>query len=200
MNYRDILTAGSESLSRSIGLATHLGTDIPNLTTDPTIRQNTLATRKERQFEVFKRLREPIAGYNCFGLVFASRRTAIYWDNDAQDEIDLDQLLAEDGYGEIVSEDRWQVGDVVIYSDDRGPKHAAVITRFDYILHGGDSRVPVVLSKFGDLSGEYEHPMAVTTWDDFRFRSGALIIRVYRNRHEMPKGKPGSLWRGIVTP
>lgn len=135
-------------------------------------------------------LRPPIAGYNCFGHVFASRRTAIY------DIEYIDQILCEDGYGQIFEETEFAAGDIVVYSDHDGPSHVARIVRFDEnpIATNIDEplRIPIVLSKFDDVSGEYEHRLG-----DYRWAHAAVEYKVYRERHQEPRGKPD--WKARIT-
>jgi hypothetical protein len=67
MSYKDVLVANDGTPSWCIGLATHLGTPIPNETTEPTLRQNSLAAKREEQFRSFTRLRDPIAVRQSIG-------------------------------------------------------------------------------------------------------------------------------------
>lgn len=85
--------------------------------------------------------------YNCHGLVFAARRTAIH-------EIPTVKLiLKDDGYQEV-PKSQVLSGDVVIYFDDEGePIHSGVVldppTRESYWI-------AIIYSKWGD-AGEYIH-------------------------------------------
>jgi len=131
-------------------------------------------------------VREPIAGYNCFGQVFASRRTAIY------EAADIEVILAEDGYAEIADAKDLRLGDVVIYVDKDGINHAARIVKIETgpLVVSGYSEPAVspsyvVLSKFDDVSGEYEHNM-----QDFRWDGSELAMRFYRDRSQLPKHPP----------
>jgi hypothetical protein len=137
---------------------------------------------------MWKMRRDPLAGYNCFGHVFALRRTALYCP-------DVELILAEDGFGEIKDPEPVLVGDVVIYSDDSGPTHAAKVDRVDTLVSAQASQgtgVPIVLSKFDDVSGEYEHPI-----EDSRWHHTSVSVAVYRERKLPPRRKPG--WRTAVS-
>lgn len=97
--------------------------------------------------------RKPACGiYNCFGLVWASRRTALY------KESDISQILKDDGYRRLVSEENSQPGDIVLYlrnSDNtRDTLHAALVIELKQL---GTSRIERVLSKWNDTFGEDIH-------------------------------------------
>jgi hypothetical protein len=84
--------------------------------------------------------------YNCMGLVFGSRRTAI----------DIDELvpiLEDDGYREIGDLRSLEFGDVVAYGDDGSLSHVGLIWK-------PISREPIadywVISQLGYF-GEYFH-------------------------------------------
>lgn len=200
-----VTLAGDGVPTWSIALATHLGTEIANETTEPTLVANQLTIRKERQFDKFTRRRGPIAGYNCFGLAFANRRTSLYF----LEGIDVEGVLAEDGFGEVKEPDLPCVGDIVIYSDERGPRHVGTIIRIERIagivLSTAEAalpsrgEVPIVLSKFGDQTGEYEHPMWETGWDAAGFGPEGVSIRTYRHRQQIPTRSPATGWRKTVS-
>jgi hypothetical protein len=90
--------------------------------------------------------------YNCFGLVWASRRTAIY------EERSVSQIIMEDGYRELRIEEQPQPGDVVVYlhlsGEIRNTLHAAVILKLE---QRGPGKVPLLLSKWNDSCGEDIH-------------------------------------------
>ncbi len=101
------------------------------------------------------RNRKPACGiYNCFGLVWASRRTSIY------DESEIAKILADDGYRQLQNEIHLQPGDVVLYlrQDDRirDTLHAAIVFRLERI---GTAITPWVLSKWSDVYGEDIHAL-----------------------------------------
>jgi hypothetical protein len=94
--------------------------------------------------------RKPACGvYNCFGLVWASRRTAIY------EESDISLLKEDDGYRKLKIDEEPQVGDIVCYLLHPGNTlHAAIIVELRSL---GTSTVPWVLSKWGSVFGEDLH-------------------------------------------
>jgi hypothetical protein len=93
--------------------------------------------------------RKPACGvYNCFGLVWASRRTAIYEEND------ISQILSDDGYRQLVTDSQLRPGDVVLYRYPGNTLHAAMVIELKPL---GSSTVPWVLSKWGPVFGEDLH-------------------------------------------
>jgi hypothetical protein len=196
MTYKDQI-AGLGETRWSIPLATHLRTDLENETSAPVLalpprRQRT----EERYVSLWKQRRPPIAGYNCFGHVFANRRTALY-------NLDVELVLAEDGFGRISGLESIVVGDIVIYSDETGPTHAARVERLERLEQvivspteqgsNPPGPIPIVLSKFDDVSGEYEHPL-----EDYRWDQGQITYCVYRDRHVPPSKKPAG-WRDRIS-
>src|SRR5579884_3544505 len=75
------------------------------------------------QFEIRK---EACGVYNCAGLVWANRRTAIY------ESAEYELILREDGYRKIVGEEKVQLGDIVVcrLSNDTKIVHVGVIILF----------------------------------------------------------------------
>ena len=165
MNLLERLASLDLTVRRSIELATHLGTHIPNETTEGNLKLSLALAHAEREYaRKWPPFRQSISGYNCFGLVFASRRTALY-------DITVVQLiLDEDGYREV-PQDECSEGDIVVYYDETGPSHAAKVLRVEKISllatpdgGGGIVRKLKVLSKFNDHSGEYVHDIEDTSW------------------------------------
>ena len=95
--------------------------------------------------------RKPACGvYNCAGLAWASRRTAIY------DDVDWDLIFAEDGYRKLSAGENPFLGDLVVYREkDIGYLHVGVIVECESRV--GGLLIPRVLSKWDDASGEYIH-------------------------------------------
>jgi hypothetical protein len=91
--------------------------------------------------------------YNCYGLVFAARRSAIVGEEDVQ------AILEDDGYKKMPWDPMaWMVGDIVLYRNDSGElRHAGILARKTADLTTGNIQVDV-LSAWGD-SGEYLHPI-----------------------------------------
>lgn len=183
-----------DSFRWEIPLATHFGSNIPNQTSAPRLQLSKSRKMVEANYDRrWKTIRPPIAGYNCFGQVFAMRRTGIY-DDENRGLVGL--ILSEDGFREIVNESDYAEGDVVLYSDERGFLHASRIVSFTKIQtaigFGGpasDKRIPMVLSKFDDVSGEYEHPIGDMAWTTLEVSSQ----RVFRDRDRDPVEPAG--WR-----
>ena len=99
--------------------------------------------------------RKPACGiYNCFGLVWASRRTSIY------DESEISKILTDDGYRQLENEIHLQPGDVVLYlrrtDKMHDTLHAAIVLKLEMI---GTSVIPWVLSKWSDVYGEDIHAL-----------------------------------------
>ena len=90
--------------------------------------------------------------YNCFGLVFAGRRTWL------EDPPVLD-ILNADGYQLLRFDAKfWKEGDLVLYFDEsRVPVHVGVIWAIHRDIMNASFDVEV-LSKWGE-SGEFVHPM-----------------------------------------
>jgi hypothetical protein len=88
--------------------------------------------------------------YNCVGMVFATRRTAVSPDH-------LPQILRDDGY-RTIAEANVFVGDIVIYKRAGNPQHVGIIYEFRDIspAHDGSLREMFVLSQWGQ-DGEYLH-------------------------------------------
>lgn len=91
--------------------------------------------------------------YNCYGLAFAARRSAIV------DEDDILAILNDDEYRVLPWHPAgWEIGDVVIYKDSVGAvKHVGVIARKTPDIASGTIQVDV-LSAWGS-NGEYLHPI-----------------------------------------
>jgi hypothetical protein len=89
--------------------------------------------------------------YNCFGLVFASRRTCI-------SEEDIPRVLQDDGYRTLPWDAAtWRPGDLLLYSDGSEQiSHVGEIVRIEHDLLGGDPAVWII-SAWGE-TGEYLHP------------------------------------------
>jgi hypothetical protein len=88
--------------------------------------------------------------YNCFGLVFAARRTAV-------EPLDVERILREDQYRWVQQRERVVLGDIIIYRERPGnePTHVGLIVAMDYDLFRAN-RAFLVLSQWG-FDGEYLH-------------------------------------------
>ncbi len=95
------------------------------------------------------KLRSLTGTYNCMGMVFASRRTCIDFDQ-------LATILKEDGYYRVKDTNELLPGDIVLYGDPRGkPLHISVILEIATDVVAAEHRFKV-LSKWG-ANGEYFH-------------------------------------------
>ena len=87
--------------------------------------------------------------YNCVGMVFANRRTAI-------DSADVERILVEDEYEQCANLHVAARGDVAIYRRDGEVCHVGLVIEATPDLGGGGPTKIRVLSKWG-RDGEYEH-------------------------------------------
>ena len=136
--------------NRSLALQAYDGWDIPN---EICLDQSAGLVRLNRDalglmLPAARHLGPPTGRYNCHGLVFASRRTAI---PPVELSVDIDEVLIRDCY-EPVAEP--QVGDVVIYrKPDNEITHSGQVCRIDHL---GERRAVCVRSAWGYV-GEFEH-------------------------------------------
>ncbi len=94
------------------------------------------------------------ASYNCFGMVFACRRTAICGPEE------LEIIFEDDGYRQVHNRADVTVGDVVVYrpSPSREISHVGLVIEVKALLAEADVRIKV-LSQWG-RDGEYIHDEA----------------------------------------
>jgi hypothetical protein len=83
---------------------------------------------------------EVVPHYNCHGLTFASRRTAV------EDSAEVRKIIGEDGYTEVVGGDVLP-GDVILYvsPEDGDVEHSGIIVA----LGVAPLYIPMVVSKWG---------------------------------------------------
>jgi len=94
--------------------------------------------------------------YNCFGMVFASRRTSVF------EEAEIAKILSDDNYREVL-EAEVSPGDLVLYRDvTHGLIHVAMVTRRE--KRDGMSDAIFTLSKWDSTCGEDEHMMYFHPW------------------------------------
>ncbi len=111
------------------------------------------AVRMHTESHPLARLRSATAVYNCYGLVFASRRTWIDISEDVEGEVR--NILADDRYSKLPSSAALQIGDVVLYKDHSDSlTHAAIVLNVP-IAPREDIKV---ISQWG-AGGEYIHNM-----------------------------------------
>jgi len=89
--------------------------------------------------------------YNCMGMVFSSRRTAIHpeW---------LQRITDDDEYVELPSADQLRVGDIVAYAVEGEVTHVAVVVRQDVMAEGDADPNLLLLSQWG-FDGEFYHSL-----------------------------------------
>lgn len=132
----------------NIILQTKNGRNIPNVQSHETSPfERNQYSRFERNFTSVKFRSNPNPAYNCHGLTFASRRTAI------TDNPSLYHILEDDRYEEI-QKDNVLPGDVILYFSDNGDiEHSGiVVSEPDRYL-----KIPDVVSKWGRYK-EVIHP------------------------------------------
>ena len=145
-----VLHEGEPGDNRYIPLATKRRTPIKN------VRDSGLSP-EQLQFQIKKfgeklplaRPRSTLQGYDCMGLVFATRRTMVATDQ-------LTMILTEDEYHQIDATDLYW-GDVVVYKFglETAAAHVGLVSHFEASLVG---LVTFVISKWG-AGPEYVHPI-----------------------------------------
>jgi len=142
----------ADGLPGWIPLSTRLGLDIPNeqvLDVDPS-QEARLRNALQKKFKQVAIERRPPSGvYNCHGLTFANRRTAIH------DASYVPRILNDDGYQKIKLSDVLP-GDLVVYYEANEPTHSGVVLRVIEGKPEGVIRSPEIMSKWG-AAGEYVH-------------------------------------------
>ena len=136
----------------SIRLDTRLGTHIDNEQSPPPSQDILSAFGRILRQHPYWQVRKQCCGiYNCFGHVWANRRTCIY------DANEIRKVLDEDGYRRV-SKEAVRSGDVALYlHDDRQEIwHAGIVEM--KTLPNTESSVPWVLSKLNDGLAEVFHP------------------------------------------
>ncbi len=143
---------------RRIALETRKGRSIRNVVApEPDERARRIdAAVRETFGQTWTNRKGPCGGYNCYGMVFATRRTAIYEDDQIPD------ILKDDGYRRI-RENEVRPGDIVLYRDGSlGLLHAALVLRCQ--KWEGPTPIPFALSKWNDACGEDEHNVHHHIW------------------------------------
>ncbi len=135
----------------SLALQTRARRQIPNYlrVEQPPFRLRA-AVETVRRDHPTARLRSATGTYNCYGLVFANRRTWVDGDN----ERNIQMILEDDGYRRLQSNETPEPGDVILYRRRSTGElsHAAVVMR---IVPSVDLEVHVI-SQWG-AHGEYFH-------------------------------------------
>ncbi len=126
-------------------------------------------------------LRKPPCGvYNCFGHVWASRRTAIY------EQATVEVILSDDGYRPVAAHEAPRCGDLAIYrwAGSDSILHAGVVSEIRGLAaaDGGPASgvaLAWVLSKWNDTTGEVLHHCRDVPWPDSDFE-----LRFWTDRPE----------------
>lgn len=86
--------------------------------------------------------------YNCYGLVWASRRTSIY------EQAEIQKILTDDGYRPLRDGEQPMTGDIAVYTSGDRMVHAGLVVGE---IAGLDGMIPEILSKINDFGGEVIH-------------------------------------------
>lgn len=138
--------------ARSIALETHRRRAIRNsIEPDPGEQAFRKYERLRKKYGLTWRNRKGACGvYNCYGMVFACRRTAILEDEQIPD------ILADDGYRQIAEPDA-RAGDLVVYRDRRNRMLLHVGLILERREGAGGLNALWALSKWDSATGEDEH-------------------------------------------
>lgn len=162
----------SGTSTRSIPLATSKGRDIANeVTAAPTLQSDRVwEDLKSRHGQLWKERKGPTGGYNCFGHVWASRRTGIF------DDTEVSKIIEDDEYRDVAM-DRACPGDLIIYqnADSGSFLHVARVLE----IRDTGFKTPWVVSKFRDDLGEAFHAANV---DPYRKLGIPVRIRCLTDR------------------
>ncbi|MBU6482976.1 MAG: hypothetical protein KGS09_20850 [Nitrospirae bacterium] len=151
------ITSSLAANSSAIVLHTRKGTDIDNFqTTELSAYDIKAAQELKKKYSMAEFRTNFIPIYNCHGMTFASRRTAVFEGTEVR------QILSEDEYEEIPLQ-QVSPGDVIIYVDERGDiEHSGVVIS----KPAPPLNVPLVVSKWGKgpevLHSAYYSPYSVS--------------------------------------
>jgi hypothetical protein len=143
---------------RTIVVQTSKGTSIENAqSAEPDNQQKLVFQAIIEQHPQWKERKPPCGIYNCFGHVWASRRTSIY------ESEEIDKILNDDSIRSLHEQELPLPGDVVVYRDQTDAAkifHVARIVEIKQIagINGGVG-IPWSLSKLNDSAGEVLHPI-----------------------------------------
>lgn len=143
--------SGTQNDKRSIRLATACDNWIRNARAPDRDPQALRAARQIMVESYGVQVRALSAKYNCYGLVFATRRTHVLFEEDVA------MILKDDQYRLVERRSDVQEGDVVLYRKGEGGPitHAGLVARIDRDIAKGEVAIFVV-SQFGH-DGEYLH-------------------------------------------
>jgi hypothetical protein len=132
-----------------IALATSKGRPIPNMRWEARAPEAMAeAAKLVLEGGSGRELRSLASEYNCVGMVFATRRTAI-------DPDKVPMILEDDDFEEVDKPAYVVPGDIVVYERDDSISHVAVVVENVSDLMSGTSKIRV-LSQWGS-DGEYFH-------------------------------------------
>lgn len=158
------------SAEAGIGLETRQRTPIPNSQSPNVSSANLLKFQRLLGNHGRWELRKAACGlYNCFGHIWASRRTAIY----EQSAVEL--ILREDGYRRLRPEESPRHGDIALYYFDSQPRsllHVGSVCELRrLVLNNVETGAPVpwILSKWDDSLGEVLHHVNDVPWQEGEF-------------------------------
>lgn len=168
----------SGSVRRYIALETRLRTPLENSQAlkpeARSIRIFELQLRNHPRWE----LRKASCGvYNCFGHVWASRRTALYYQKD------VEAIFRDDGYRRLQAHEKPFQGDLAVYYDrsEQSIYHVGIVGELRRLVltTGTDLAAPIpwVLSKWNDASGEVLHHI-----NDVPFEGVQFTVRFWTDR------------------
>ncbi|NER35601.1 MAG: hypothetical protein F6J93_16680 [Oscillatoria sp. SIO1A7] len=144
-----IIDAGGAKDRASIPLATKRGNFIPNergLYRPPEALEEAAKIWQDKYPNI--RVRSLTSEYNCVGMVFGCRRTAI-------DIEHIGLILKEDSYRRLYSEGEVLPGDVVLYGNGDRYTHIGTILSKEPDVKNASFKI-TVLSQWG-FDGEYIH-------------------------------------------
>jgi len=158
---------------RDIALDTRTRVHILNSQAADPDYQSIRADRRRLDTHRFWKPRKPISGqYNCYGLIWASRRTAIY------EQSAIATVFREDGYRELGPAEQPLWGDVVLYflTGTKSIIHAGIVSEVLPLEVMGSAVSNVtgastiwILSKWGDASSEVLHQLQDVPWGTGEF-------------------------------
>jgi hypothetical protein len=158
--FEDLLFRGTPR--REIVVETILGTRLRNFISPPADfhAQQRQASLVSRVGFGWSERKGATGGYNCAGMVWASRRTCLTEPEDWR------IVLKEDGYRRIKQAEQPHVGDVAVYvsSTVKETIHLARVVEIRKLTAGGDTSAatPWLLSKWDNQFGEsFHHPQNV---------------------------------------
>lgn len=167
------------SRERGIEVQTRLAARIPNSQAlEPDSQSVAVFERLLEKHPNWILRKRPCGIYNCAGHAWASRRTAIY------EQKWYERILQDDGYRRIGVSEEPSHSDLAIYFilGSRQIMHVGIVTELRWVEHSGSSssagqRIPWVLSKWNDASGEVLHHV-----NDVPFGEGNWEVSFWTDR------------------